>query len=841
MGDSLLTSSDLESTSVAEQSCFHCGESLIASATLSLDFEGDTRFFCCPGCLLIAETIIDNGQGHFYKYRTAYSDKPEFDPKALPSTLKESLMLYDQQEVLEEYSQAVSDTHRSITLMIEGISCAACGWLLERHLQQLEGVQEASINLSTHRAHIIWNPELTPLSRLFEACYQIGFPAKPFSQEGETSKRELEQRTSLRRLTVAGIGSMQAMMFSVPLYVGAWKGMAEEFQLWLRFAGLVMTTAVVLFSSMPFFRAAWRSLKNRHLSMDVPVSIAILTAYFASLWSTLNQGPEVYFDSVCMFTFFLLLGRHLEMRARHRANESSQALLNYTPEQAYRVTASGLELVTLKDVNVGDRLLVKPGARVPADGTLLKGQTSLDESILTGESLPIAKSEGDLIIAGSLNTESPIEMRVDQLGQNTQLSTIARLQERSLSTKPRLAQLSDQVAHYFVLAVLLVSASVFLYWHFIAPDQAFWITLSVLVVTCPCALSLATPTALTVATTHLREKGFLVIRGQLLETLSRIQHIALDKTGTLTTGHVRIAHTEWHPKVDSDKEKHQWLALITLIESHSEHPIAKAFTALGESNTTLSSKQLDHSQLDRISNQPGQGIEAFYKGDQIRLGRYDFVAEILTSESENKATTEFQSPHHLYLGTHQLGLIAGFDLEDPIRQETTAFIQSLQSMGFSISVLSGDQQSNVERACQGLGLTDLRGDLSPKAKLNAIEALQMKGKVLMVGDGVNDSPVLAQADASIAVNNATDFAKASADAVLTATQLTGIIDAIQLAKKTQRIIRQNFAWALGYNLLALPLAAMGYIPPWVAAIGMSASSLLVVSNAMRLRAPRNPK
>lgn len=825
--------------------CFHCGEAVEDDSVGSLVFEEKTRQFCCPGCFIIAETIIESGQGNFYRYRTAFSEKPDFTPNDLPVALRDSLRLYDQPQTLEDYSHLEAQGTRSASLIIEGISCAACGWLIETQLLQVSGIHSVSLNLSTHRVWVEWQPQQVSFSKILEACYRIGFTAKPFNAQSESARKDQEAKTSLKRLLVAGIGTMQVMMFAIPLYVGAFKGIADEFMLWLRLAGALVASAVIFYSSMTFVKAAWRSLKALHLTMDVPVSLAILLAYFASIWSTLTQGPDVYFDSICMFTFFLLLGRHLEMKARHNAGQLSQNLMALTPETAYLMTSRGtIERVLAKSLAVGDRVLIKPGARVCADGHIIKGNTRVDESILTGESLPIAKGEGESVIAGSLNTESPIEVEITHVGQQTRLSTIARLQERALAHKPRLMEVADQVAHYFVLVILIISALVYGVWYQLQPESAFWVMLSVLVVTCPCALSLATPTALTVATQTLKEKGLLIIKGHTLETLANIKQVALDKTGTITQGNIQIQAIHWHP--DHQGDAAGWLWLCKHLESTSEHPIAQAIMDLPE--MAITDKHIRHllsldepSSLDKhrpdrhlthIRNRPGYGIEAQTLLEQFRIGRLDFVEALVAKGCDRP---DWIADSQIVLGSNRRGWIAGFSLIDPLTEDAQSLIGQLKDRGMTLWVLTGDQPAKAQAMCQPLGVDAVKGGLDPHQKLEVLKSVQSQGPVLMVGDGVNDAPVLAQADVSMAVLKASDYAKASADALLSQTQLQVIVDALDMAKVCKRVIKQNLVWALCYNMLALPLAVLGFIPPWAAAIGMSVSSLVVVFNAVRLK------
>ncbi|MEC8909060.1 MAG: heavy metal translocating P-type ATPase metal-binding domain-containing protein, partial [Pseudomonadota bacterium] len=555
--------------------CFHCGEPLKAGQQWTAIIDGKEEPMCCPGCKAVAETIVASGLKDYYRHRT---ELPQISPANEDDevlTARESLSLYDS-EALQKQFVATQGEQKEATLIIDGISCAACAWLIEHRVNQLKGVERATLNLSNHRLVVAWNNTDIALSQIFEAIYRLGYKAAPFSSTEDDAQREREGKKAIRRLAVAGIGMMQVMMLAVPLYAG----MAEQYEVFMRFASMILTLPVVLYSARPFFDAAIRDLKTRHLTMDVPVSLAIILAFCASIWSTFNQGVEVYFDSVCMFTFLLLLGRFLEMRARHRMGKAGNNLMTLLPNVALKQTQDGEEIIAAGDISTGDRLLLKPGYPVPADGVVVEGQSTVDESALTGEYMPLNKQAGDTLIGGTMNVESPLIMEVTATGADAQLSTIVRLMDRAQQEKPKVALIADSIASRFVAAVLIISASVFSYWMFQGNDHAFFIALSVLVVTCPCALSLATPTTLTAATTALRERGLLISKGHVLETLQSVNRVVFDKTGTLTLGHLTL--TEVRPVaggIENSLELDQdtLASVVASLEQHASHPIAKAF------------------------------------------------------------------------------------------------------------------------------------------------------------------------------------------------------------------------------------------------------------------------
>lgn len=791
--------------------CFHCGEIIKGTPQWHAHIDDIAQPMCCPGCKAVAETIVASGLKDYYRHRT---NLPELSPAEDDSTdlaARDTLTLYDSDAMQRRFVAHTQDKAEA-TLVIDGISCAACAWLIEHRVNQLLGVEKATLNLSNHRLVVSWDEKDIRLSQIFEAIYRLGYKAAPFSATADDDQRQRESKKAIKRLAVAGIGMMQVMMMAVPIYAG----MAEQYEIFMRFTSLIMTTPVVLYSAKPFFDAAIRDLKSRHLTMDVPVSLAILLAFTASIWSTFNQGVEVYFDSVCMFTFLLLLGRFMEMRARHRMGKAGNNLMTLLPTVAYRVNQSNTtaddDIIPAEDIHVDDHLRIKPGQPIPADGVVIDGHSSVDEAALTGEYVPITKSAGDALIGGTINVESPLVMRVTATGAEAQLSTIVRLMDRAQQEKPRIALLADSIASRFVAAVLVVSASVFGYWFFQGNDHAFFIALSVLVVTCPCALSLATPTALTAATAALRESGLLISKGHVLETLTQVTRVVFDKTGTLTLGRLTLEEvtscSELDTKILCD--------LVASLEAHATHPIAKAF------------RQFNRLDVTDIQHHPSQGVSGRWQGREIRFGRPDFACA-KTVEYPQSETGQW------LLLADDNGPMAWFLLDDSIRRSSAPLIAALKQRGIQVSLLTGDPGNSAAHVAGEIGISDFSIGLSPEDKLERVRAWQSAGDtVLMVGDGINDVPVLAGADISLAVSEASDLAKTNADTLLTSGQLNVIVEAIDKASATRNVIRQNIAWSLIYNLIALPLAAAGLVPPWAAAIGMSFSSLLVVLNALRL-------
>lgn len=770
---------------------------------------------CCPGCQAVAQAIIDGGMSDFYRYRTVKSANPGEQVNEALDRLK----LYDQPRLQESFVQSQEENRRETALILEGIVCAACVWLNERHVKSLPGVIDFRVNYSTHRARLQWDDSQIHLSDILAAIAAIGYVAHPFDPGRQQQVYDKERSAALRRLAVAGVGAMQVMMFAVALYAGAYQGMEDNIRQFLRWVSLLVTTPVVLYSARSFFDSAWRDLRRRQLGMDVPVSLAILAAFSASAWATFSGSGEVYFDSVCMFTFFLLAGRFLEMGARHKAGQAAEELVRLLPATATRLTANGSEVVAVADLAPGDRVLVKPGESVPADGLVLEGVSSIDESLLSGESLPLAKQAGDDLVGGTVNVESPLTMEVRCVGEDTVLSAIVRLLDRAQTEKPRVAQLADQVAAWFVGAILLLAAGVYLYWvgHGGA-EEAFWITLSVLVVTCPCALSLATPAAITAATGNLTRQGLLTTRGHALEALGKATHAVFDKTGTLTLGRLTLSDV----RLTGELGREAALAVAAALEGQSEHPVARAIVSAADTAAVAKSVQAI----------PGQGIEGEVDGRRYRLGSPAFVSAWIGSLPD---MGQHPGSTRIFLACEG-ELLAVFDLSDEVRPDAADTLHALRTLGLQVELLSGDSPEAVARLAEELKLDIAHGGMSPQDKMEHIRRLQHQGAVVaMVGDGVNDAPVLSAAQVSVAMGGGTQIARASADMILLSEHLGHLAEGVKVARRSRAVIRQNLAWALVYNAIALPLAASGQLAPWMAAIGMSFSSLVVVLNALRLR------
>jgi len=804
--------------------CFHCGlpcpEHGDEPAPYSVKVLNDEREMCCPGCKAVAQAIVDNGLDDYYKYRTEKSVKGD---NLVPEEL-EQLQLYDNDSLQKQFVSASSSKPdiKSASLILEGIVCAACVWLNEQHVNNLKGVQSFTINYSTQRARISWDDSQIKLSDILKSISSIGYRAHPFDPGRQEAIQKKERQRALIRLAVAGLGAMQVMMLAIALYAGDYSGINTDMKFFFRWVSALIATPVVFYSAQTFFKGAWSDLRRKQLGMDVPVALAIGGAYIASCWATVTQSGQVYFDSVTMFTFFLLAGRFLELRARQRSGEVADALVKLLPVMATRVDGDNVEQVLVNDLQQNDHVRVKPGETIPADGYIFQGQSSIDESLVTGESYPLSRVEQDEVIGGTVNIESPIIVSITKTGDETVLAGIQRLLDRAQTEKPHIAKVADKVASVFVAVILVLAVTVGMIWWQIDSERAFWIVLSMLVVTCPCALSLATPAAMTAATGALTRLGMLVTRAHALETLSKVDTFVFDKTGTLTNGILKVKQT--YPLSDVSEDECKKIA--SSLEQASEHPVAKAFQHLTQELVST----------DKVKAETGKGIEAIIDNKHYRIGKQQWVNEIVDKQVALPEVeingSGIQS--NIYMAS-QTQWLAVFTLEDSLRSDANNMITELEKLNINSVLLSGDQDSVVTHTAKALNIKTHYSQQSPEDKLSVIKKLQQQNHVVaMVGDGVNDAPVLAAAQVSIAMGSGTQLAQASSDMVLLSENLNHLQQSVCHARQTIKIVKQNLSWAVLYNLTALPLAAMGYIAPWLAAIGMSASSLIVVINALRL-------
>ena len=788
--------------------CFHCGEPFAGRVPLWVRVQEADVAVCCPGCRAAAQLIGELGLQDFYRFRTA--------PPGRPEPTGENWLVYDEPALLESLTRA-EPRGRAVNLHIGGVTCAACGWLITRSLQGLGGVVHVSVNTATGRAHLVWDETRSKLSELLGVVSALGYRPQIVTAQSVDMLVQTERRALLKRLAVAGLGMMQVMTFAVPLYVGTTQGMEPDVRAYLRIVSMLVATPVMLYGGWPYFAAAVRALARRNITMDVPVSLGLLLAYGASVLNTARHAGEVYFDSVTMFIFFLTIARYVEMVARHQSTQVSDSLCRMLPAVAHRIASGGdLADVTVASLMAGDRVMVRSGEVVPADGVIELGAAAFDESMLTGESLPVERRVGGRVTAGTINLGSPVEMRVTAAGGATVLAGIVALLTRAESERPRITCEADRMSSRFLACVLAGAALVGAFWCLVEPSRAFAATLAVLVVACPCAFSLATLVAVASANAALARRGVLVTNPNAIENLAKVTRVIFDKTGTLTSGAITVSRCV----PQSTLGESECLAIAAALESGSEHPIARAFLQDGDQGPRATDVRVT----------AGGGVSGLVGGRPYRIGTRAFTG--CAKEREDAVI--------VLAGAE--GELATFSLEDAPRAESTRTVQAIHRQGLGTEILSGDSWAAVARLAHHCGIAAFAARQSPSDKLDRVTALTRSRQfVAMVGDGMNDAPVLGGAGVSIAMSRGSALTLASADLILVGDSLRALPGTFVLARRATRIIRQNLLWAAAYNLTAMPLAALGWVPPWAAAIGMSASSILVVLNALRLMRGERPR
>ncbi|KRG36442.1 heavy metal translocating P-type ATPase [Psychrobacter sp. P11G3] len=918
------TNHSYEDTSIIEglvlplaDHCFHCGDP-VPQPPFYAEILGQSREMCCMGCQLAAQSIVEAGLEQYYL------DRSEINRTASLPTQLTRLEVYDHDEIKSQFVYA-QDGMSVAELSVNNLRCAACTWLIESRLDELEGIGKCQVNLTNQRMRVIWDENKLPISRILAVINEIGYEAKPYRQDTHEAMLARHNNQMLLRLGIAALGSMQAMMYAVALYFGEYSDMLIFQRDFLRWVSLFVSTPVFFYAGIPFFTSAWSAIRARQVNMDVPVSLALIITFFASLYATITGQGETYYDSVSMFIFFLLAGRYIEHNARLKAATMANDLVVVEPvlvqkvaedksaaehilqllkeneyqqneaiedeaqkasdaaevmpdfmqrmdANVYQLTSriaqdwqqsrnqqnalsqaeddiESKQMVTAHSLQVGDIILVEAGSEIISDGILLSSTATVSQSLLTGEGDLIMKSQGDYIVGGAQNDSQPFEMLVTALPKDSQIGLIDRLMNRAMSEKPKLAQQADKLARWFVARILVLSVLVFIGWYIVDPSQAIWATVAVLVATCPCALSLATPIALTVSTNRLASYGFLTTRGHTLQTLAEITHVAFDKTGTLTYGKPNLLNIELitsKSQTETDNlsliaQKDTLLAIAAALEVGSRHPIAHALLT--------AAYQLHLPSTQAVQHYPAGGVEAMIDGTVYRIGHKDFaldrtdnsandidVNDDLTIDLVAQRASSAVILSYQNTDSKKWQALACFYFNDKVRDSAQSMLDTLKGLGIETVMLTGDPSPQALVMAESLGMQAAYNGLSPTDKVNHIQQLQANGAVvLMVGDGINDAPVLAAADVSTSIAGAADLAQVSSDSIILNGQIEAITAAKRISDKTERIIKQNFRWALAYNSIVLIPAALGYVPPWLAAIGMSLSSLFVVLNALRLK------
>ena len=806
--------------------CFHCDLPVPAGERHRATVLEAERAFCCPGCEAVARSVVAAGLEDYYAYRDSPANRV---PGETAEALLDRLRVFDNQELQRDFITTHGD-QAEVSLILEEIRCAACLWLNEQQLRRLEGVSNVEIDYNNQQARVRYDPDKVPLSEILATIEAIGYHAHPFDPSRRNALLAEQRHRNIERLLFALILSMPIMAFSVAGYWMGGPGADGKLPLWEvigRFSALIVTTIILVYSGRDFLAGAWRDLRHARLGMDVPIALGLTVAWTGSTVATLQQSGEVYFDSIAMFVTFVLIARVIEIRGRLRAADAMDRLMRIIPRRARCWRDGAWSEVPVVELTPGDRLLLRPGEVVPADATLLGERTiAFDESVLTGESRPVRREPGEPVIAGATNLDQPVELAVTRAEDQSMMATIHGLIRRGSAARPRVARLADRVASHFVAVVLLIATLTAAWWMVHAPGEALANTVAVLIVTCPCALALATPVTLALSAGEMAGRHIIPQRMESVETLARADCLVFDKTGTLTEGRPGIEKREMlDPDVATDRAD----AVAHALEAASEHPLARAFPPLPGRATP---------EVSELENVPGRGIEALIDGERWRIGSPTFAGggSATQAGSDSAANTVVA----LSRDGHP---VACYHLADRLRPGVAATLERLKARpGTTLHMLSGDRNETVAHLAGQLGFDSAEGQLTPEQKLERVRQWQAEGRrVLMIGDGINDAPTLNQADVSLSFSEATDLARQSADFLLTRTDFDAVVETRDIAARTRRTIRQNLAWAAGYNALAVPFAAFGFVPPWLAAIGMSLSSIIVVGNALYRFRRRRPE
>ena len=810
----------------SKTSCYHCALPVDDNNRIEKIIQNKPQQFCCHGCSSVCEMIYESGLEGFYQ-RT-----PDGQLLGPPPEPPQESQLYDIDEVQSEFVQEMGDV-RDIHLMVEGIHCSACVWLIERSASKLDGIIDIKVNLANKRLFIRWNNQQNKISNIIEHLSNIGYSATPFNPESAEGLIKKQNRSLLLRMAFAAFTMMNLLWVSIALYSGASEG---EFKNLFHWIGFLLATPTLFYSGWPFLKGAYTGLKNLNLTMDVPIAIGASATYLYSVFVTVSQSSvgHVYYDTVVNFIFVILVGRFLEAKSKRHAVAATQRLMDLQPRVAHVVRNNETQVVPVRAIKKDEIILVKPGEKIPVDGIIVSGSSSIDEALLSGEAIPVRKQAGDTLSAGTVNMENTLTVKVTATLRNTSLGKIISLVEEAQASKAPIQCIADQIVPWFVAITLALATLTFVLWFNTGIEHALLAATSVLIITCPCAFGLATPMSIAVASGLAARNGLLIKNGAVLEYLSHTDHFVFDKTGTLTEGKMRVKEIVTQEKLRTE-ETHQLLKTISHLESLSEHAIAKAIVQhASELNLTA------HSQcVSQFISKPGYGISGNINQQKILIGNIKWLEknniqlqQVLIEQSTKREKQGVTCVHFSIHNQHS-GFIA---IADQLRNDAKSLINNLRKAGIQLTLLTGDKQAVAQAIADELGGMNVIAEVLPDEKDKAIQALQEQGQqVAMIGDGVNDAPALIRADVGIAIGSGTDVSMESADIVLLSNELDKIRLAADLSRRTLLTIRQNIAMSIAYNIIMIPLAMMAFVTPLFAAIAMPISSLAVIGNASRIR------
>ena len=800
--------------------CDHCHLPIPEQGGVTSVIAGETRKFCCTGCQSVCESIHAAGLGHFYQ------KSPQAGALVSPTrVIGQDMSIYDQSQVQANYVEQQGE-QRTIELAVEDIHCAACIWLIEQAMMQINGVSSAQVNLTQKQVTLSWDDRVT-LSTLLSKLEQLGYRAVPIDKQSRQNPQQQSHRQWLYRLAFAGFAMMNMLWVSIALYSGATQ---SEYQDWFYWISFFIATPVYGYAGYPFLKRAYQGLRHASLTMDLPIAIGATVTYLYSCYVLFWQtNGHIYFDTVVNFIFVILLGRYIESAARKKALAANQRLMNLQPQFATVLEQGKQVLKPIESIKLHDQVIVKPGDKIPVDGVVISGESSVEQALLTGEAEPVKKGVNDSVLAGCINYDGTLTVTTEKVLNETTLSRVLALVEKAQQQKAPIQLLTDRLVPWFVLTTLLLALATLLYWLQYDAETALIAATSVLIITCPCALGIATPMSVAIATGSAARAGIILKSGQALQTLSKIDRLVLDKTGTVTEGKLKL--TTLLP--EQDKTAEQLLTIAASVEQYAEHSVARAIVSAAEQQVLPLREVTDFKVF------PGRGVTAKLDGQLYIIGTEALLTENKITVAQkwlaNAKKCEQAGISTVFIvEQNRISGMMGF--EDQVRQEASLVVKLLQQIGIRLSMVSGDKKPVVDKVSSSLGVIETHAEILPEGKIVAIEQYQQQGQcVAMAGDGINDAPALAQADVSIAYASGSDSAVDTADIVITQSSLRPLLQIKLLADKTQTIIKQNMLISLGYNVLMVPLAMSALINPIVAAITMPISSLLVITNASRLQ------
>ncbi|WP_309497674.1 heavy metal translocating P-type ATPase [Sulfurovum sp.] len=797
---------------MAQIACTHCNLTFSEEIMITEKEHDKTLSFCCKGCQGVYHLLNAEGLDSFY-------DKLGDTTLQPASQSSDDLEKFDLEGFKNKYIRIDEDGLYEISLIIEGIHCSACVWLNEKVLHKTDGIMEASINYSNNKAKIIWDPTVLKLSQIIETIRSIGYNAYPYDPKLQEERAIKTRKTYYTRILVAVFGSMNIMWLAVAHYAGYFSGIQQSFKDILNVAEFVLATPVLFYSGWIFFKGAYYGYKNHIVNMDTLVASGALSAYIYSIYAMITQRGEVYFDSVVMIITFVLVGKYLEVLSKKHAVDTLDGLMGSTPTEVTTVKEGVKSLVSIENIMVGDEIELKPGEKVVIDGEITWGEGSFDESSLTGENEPVYKKKQDNILSGSLCLDSVIRYSATKDVSNSMLTSIVNLLEDSLTKKPRLEQLANTISGYFSTIILIIALLTFIGWYFWVEsfEQALIVGISVIVIACPCALGLATPMATLVGISIAAKRGILFKEAALLETMAKSDILALDKTGTITEGQPSVVKADIRENFDP--------SLLYALVNTSNHPISKGLVAYLDANY----ENIKDLTLTNIRSIEAKGLHATHKGQNLIGGNAKLLQASNISVSANTENTLF------FFAVDNI-LVAHFELTDTIRKGAKEAIQNIQNLGVKVVMLTGDHEQSAQKVASQVGISEVHAKLLPGDKAAIIDQYHKEGHVVvMAGDGINDTVALASSDIAIAMGNGADIAISVSDVVLLDEKPASIYESYKLSQRTYSAVKENLGFSLLYNVVAVPLAVMGFVTPLVAALSMSLSSLVVVGNSLRIK------